>query len=196
MYKLPYFPFGDKFDLRMGTAVFTENNSLCEYDAAHYIHEIEAKRKLLLQDHRYYYRSLPGTTTAQWDVLDATLTSLAGAFPQQFTLYKDGNNRHWINKPLQEEHFFVFGDDTTLPYEPLDWAGRQVQEDLVILSNDSNATLIAGQLCFANGWSLDDKFNKTFLGIHQPAPKMIEPTMQSAQKLMEKILEKKTCLAL
>ena len=189
--KLKYFPFGEKFDLRMGTSPITGQHRLIDADELHYLSEIKARRNLLQNNHRYYYRSNKTTLLAQWDVLDKVLTDLAGIDPSQFILHKNGNQWHWINKKLNEEISFQFGHENTLPLEPLDWIGRQVQEDLVVLSHDGSASLVAGQLCFANGWSLDDKFGKPFLTIHAPAPHMIAPTMQTAQKLMEKILDSK-----
>jgi hypothetical protein len=191
MKKLKYFPFGKEFDLRMGTSVFKENERLIEVDEEHYLAEIKLKRNLLETDHGYYYRSGPNTELAQWDVVEKILTDLNRFEPEHFSLEKDGDKWFWQNKKTNEKIHFVFGRSETLPLEPLDWVGRQVQEDLVILSNDGTASLIAGQLCFPNGWCLDDKFNQPFLTIHAPAPKMVEPTMQSAQKLMERIIVEK-----
>ncbi len=187
MQKLKYFPFGEQFDLRMGTSLITEKDRLIDIDDAHYLHEIKSKRKLLEDDHRYYYQSNKNTELAQWDVVDKVLNDLVVIDSSNFILQKENNNWHWINKRLNEEVTFVFTDANTLPLEPLDWVGRQVQEDLVILGNDNSASLVAGQLCFANGWSLDDKFNQPFVTIHAPAPHIIAPTVQTAQKLMEKI---------
>ncbi|MDQ2752710.1 MAG: DUF3445 domain-containing protein [Bacteroidota bacterium] len=187
MQKLKYFPFGEQFDLRMGTSLITEKDRLIDVDNEHYIPEIRAKRKLLKDDHQYYYQSNKNTGLAQWDVVDKVLHDLVVIDPAQFILQKQNGNWHWTNNRLSEETTFVFGDADTLPLEPLDWIGRQVQEDFVILSNDAQASIIAGQLCFANGWSLDDKFNQPFVTIHAPAPNTIAPTIQTAQKLMEKI---------
>ena len=187
MQKLKYFPFGEQFDLRMGTSLINEKDRLIDVDYDHYLHEIGVKRKLLDDDHRYYFQSNANTQSAQWDVVDIVLHNLAAIDADNFILQKENNHWHWRNKRLNEELVFVFGDNSTLPLEPLDWLGRQVQEDLVILSNDAHASLIAGQLCFANGWSLDDKINQPFLTIHAPAPNLIAPTIQTAQKLMEKI---------
>ena len=183
---LPYFPFGNEFDHRMGTAPLRADESLVEVDE-HYAHEIAHKRELLARDHRYYFQVQPNTETAQWDVLERLLTEAADRYPTQFSLTQSGDLWHWQNHQLQEEQTFTFGDASTLPLAPLDWVGRQVQEDLVILSADGTATLVAGQLCFPNGWCLDDKFGKTFLGIHRPAPAMVQPTLQAAHKLLERI---------
>jgi dimethylamine monooxygenase subunit A len=188
---LKYFPFQDKYDLKMGTLPLQENEHLIETDSD-YLSEISAKRKLLTSEHEYYYRSKPGTIDAQWEVLEKVLTSLVNFDPQHFKLERLGNEWTWINEKLEETHTFIFGQTDTLPFEPLDWVGRQVQEDIIILSNDDTTSLCAGQLCLPNGWCLDDKFGKTFLGIHQPAPKMIGSTMNAAHKVMGKIIANKT----
>ncbi|HZY80212.1 MAG TPA: DUF3445 domain-containing protein [Cyclobacteriaceae bacterium] len=184
MGSLRYFPFGNQFDLRMGTSFLKPEDQLIETDD-HYLHEITLKRHILDSDHRYYYRSSPETMAAQWDIVALILDDLVKSRPGDFKLEKDNITWHWENKLTHETFDFEFGDPSTLPYEPLDWVGRQVQEDLIILSNDSSATLVAGQLCFANGFSLDDKFNQPFLAIHAPAPRMVGPTMNAAHKLLE-----------
>jgi hypothetical protein len=186
MSTLKYFPFGKQFDLKMGTSFFKPEDDLIEIDN-HYAKEIRMKRGILESDHPYYYRSQPGLEEAQWDVVDIVLTDMSRSNPIVFLLTKNDDEWRWQNKWLNEDITFRFGDTSTLPFEPLDWVGRQVQEDLVILSSDSSATMIAGQLCFANGFSLDDKFGQPFLTIHSPAPKMIGPTMDAAHKLIERL---------
>lgn len=51
---LKYFPFGREADLRMGTVLLKENESLFEVDEE-YLPEIEEKIKLLTQDYDYYF---------------------------------------------------------------------------------------------------------------------------------------------
>jgi len=183
---LKYFPFGKQFDLKMGTSFFKPDDDLIEIDDR-YTKEIALKREILTKDHSYYYRSSPQTEAWQWEVVDLVLGDMARSNPLVFNLTKDGDNWNWKNDLTGDNVGFTFGDPSTLPCEPLDWVGRQVQEDLVILSNDANASLVAGQLCFANGFSLDDKFGQPFLTIHAPAPRMIGPTMDAAQKLMDRL---------
>lgn len=183
---LPYFPFGNEFDHRMGTALLRPDETLVEVDE-HYPTEIARKRALLTQDHRYYFQARPGTELAQWDVLERLLTEAATHYPDHFSLTQNGPDWHWQNYLLNEDQHFTFGQPDTLPLAPLDWVGRQVQEDLLILSAEEGAALVAGQLCFPNGWCLDDKFGQTFLGIHKPAPDAVQPTLQAAQKLLERI---------
>lgn len=184
---LKYFPFGDQFDLRMGTSVFKSEDPLVEVEPE-YLEEIHSKRRLLGEDHGYYYQSLQHTLAAQWEVVEKILKDLSLFYPQHFLLETRGDVWTWTNRLTCEQIQFEFGNNATLPFEPLDWVGRQVQEDLVILGNDGQAAIVAAQLCSANGWSISDKFGQSFLSIHAPAPQMVAPTMRTAQKLMERIM--------
>jgi hypothetical protein len=167
----------------MGTSPLKDG--LCVEKDEHYLHEISIKRKLLSGDHAYYYRSSSATAQAQWEAVEKVLNNLVKSDPQNFVLQRSGEHWTWENKLLDEKVSFLFGDATTLPNEPLDWAGRQVQEDLVIMGADG--TLLAGQLCFPSGWSLTEKFGKYFLDIHAPLPAFMMPMMQAANKLLERI---------
>ncbi|MFD2934138.1 heme-dependent oxidative N-demethylase family protein [Spirosoma flavum] len=182
---LPYFPFGQQFNDKMGTAPLPESDRLVEVDE-HYQAEIALKRQLLTELPGYYYQTLPGHETAQWEVLETVLQNLVRFAPDQFILHQAGNRWHWINQLLTEEQVFTFGDAATLPLDPLDWVGRQVQEDLILLTG-TEAALVAGQLCFGNGWCLDEKVGLPFWQIHAPIIPIVEPMMQAAQKLMERL---------
>lgn len=182
---LPYFPFGQRFNDKMGTVAFSENDRLIEVDAR-YQNEIALKRQLLTTLPTYYYQALPGHEAAQWDVLEQVLTNLAQFAPDQFTLRQEGKRWQWTNQLLNEETTFTFGDAGTLPLDPLDWVGRQVQEDLMLLAG-ADVRLVGGQLCFANDWCLDEKMGLPFWQIHAPITPIVAPMMQAAQKLMERL---------
>lgn len=67
-------------------------------------------------------------------------------------------------------------------------AGDAVQEDLLILDlAQPGLPLIAGHLCFANAWCLDDKLGKSFLSIHAPVPDFDKTIGPSSQKLIERL---------
>lgn len=182
---LPYFPFDQQFNEKMGTLPLAENQGLIEVDE-HYRAEVALKRKLLTELPAYYVQALPGYESAQWEVLETVLSNLIRCSPGQFSLQKKGNRWHWQNQLLNEDVSFIFEDSSTLPLAPLDWAGRQVQEDLLVLSGN-DATLVAGQLCFANDWSLDEKIGLPFWQIHAPIVPIVEPMMLAAKKLMERL---------
>lgn len=184
---LPYFPFGQQFNDKIGTALLTDADPLIDVDE-HYATEVALKRRLLTDCPAYYYQSQPGHEAAQWDVLELVLTSAARTKPDAFTLRQDGDHWYWQNRLLNEEIKFTFGDPATLPHEPLDWVGRQLQEDLLVLAREETQ-LVAGQLCFGNGWCLDEKMGLPFWEIHAPITPIpaLEPMMRAAQKLMERV---------
>jgi len=67
-------------------------------------------------------------------------------------------------------------------------AGNAVQEDLLLLDlNQPGLPLIAGHLCFANAWCLDDKMGHPFLAIHDPVPGFGQSIGPSSEKLMERL---------
>lgn len=182
---LRYFPFGQAFNDKMGTFPMAKAEPLVEVDS-HYWHEVALKRELLKEHPKYYYRLLSGNDVALWEVLERVLDNLVTHFPQSFELQKQGNRWNWNNRLLNETASFVFGDVTTLPLDPLDWVGRQVQEDLVLLTGPE-ATLAGGQLCFANDWCLDEKIGLSFWQLHGPVTTIVEPMMRAAEKLMERL---------
>jgi hypothetical protein len=181
---LRYFPFTSFFDTKMGTVPLPHNTPVVEVDE-HYQNEVKLKRSLLQQHPSYYYQSSPTTLTTQWEVVEKILTSLSTAYPNAFTFRQDEHHCFWENKKLAETIEFDMGDLATLPFEPLDWVGRQVQEDLLIL--DGTSILQAGQLCFPSGWDLSSKFGLDFLELHGPVPAIMGPMLQSASQLIERI---------
>ena len=92
----------------------------------HYVSEMR-DRAMVLQDDPGRCQALPHMMTAQWDMLELIMTSLARDYPELFTLHRDGSHWHWINKPLNIDQKFTFGDAGTLPYGPMEYIGRQTQ---------------------------------------------------------------------
>lgn len=182
---LPYFPFGQQFNDKMGTFPLLDSDQLIEVDEQ-YPAMILLKRKLLTALPTYYYQTQSGYETAQWEVLKLVLETMARDAPDSFYLRQADNRWYWQNRLLSEETVFTFGDKQSLPYDPLDWVGRQVQEDLILLAGD-DARLVAGQLCFGNDWSLDEKIGLPFWQIHAPIVSIVEPMMRAAQQLMARL---------
>lgn len=64
-------------------------------------------------------------------------------------------------------------------------AGDRVQEDLLVLDpNQPGLPLVAGHLCFANAWCLDDKLGRSFLEIHGPVPGFSSSIGPSSERLL------------
>lgn len=141
-------------------------------EPADYGAELALKARILSEDHSYYCQALPGSLPAQWELLEQLLPRLATAYPQHFQLTQCGSQWRWQNALLTQDTTLTLGDAASLAYAPLDWLGRQVQEDLLLLAgNAANGfPLIAGQLCFANHWCLDEKLGLPLLAIHAPVP--------------------------
>jgi hypothetical protein len=177
----------------MGMRVLKAHEPLCEVDLGNYREETSLKQRLLTEAHAYYFHGGETTMTAQWDVLELVATHLAQNYPQHFELEQEGDDWSWRNALTGVTATFRFGDSATLPGEPLDWIGRQVQEDLVLLSADACATFVGGQLCFANGWAISDRMGKSFLEIHQRTPQATMPSVETGARFLHSLKQGRTC---
>lgn len=136
-----------------------------------YSNEITLKRELLSDHPERCYHSLPHTLDAQWEVVDLIIHNLVTYYPDKFTLLKSDNQWVFSNVQTQENIAFTLGDKSTLEVEPLDFIGRHVQEDLILMmQRDGNLFLDAGQLCFPANWSLYFDLGMSFKDIHSPIP--------------------------
>jgi hypothetical protein len=136
----------------------------------HYIAECR-ERAICLATTTDRYLSLPHMMPAQWDVLELIMTSLARDYPEYFTLIRDGTKWQWINRPLELETRFVFGDRSTLPYEPLEYITRQAQGDWCIMDQrDGDLWMDAGMVTTQADWSLNFDLGMNFTEWHGPVP--------------------------
>lgn len=167
---LRFFPFGEHFEPGMAGRSLADSEPLIDVDEPCYASETALKRELLSMAHHDYFLAPPELDSAQWEVLELVCTDLTRRYPSWFTLAREGDAWHWENRLLQEAATFCYGDASTLPLSPLDWLGRQVQEDLVLVRADAEGTLVGGQLCFPNGWDLTERAGQSYLAIHQRTP--------------------------
>jgi hypothetical protein len=117
------------------------------------------------------FQALPHMMSAQWDCLELIMESLSRDYPEHFSLSRRGNQWHWINRPLQIEQHFIFGDAATLPRQPLDYVARQAQGDFVVMDQrDGDLWTEAGMVTTAADWSLDFDMGMTFKEWHGPVP--------------------------
>lgn len=138
---------------------------------AHYFTEVEERDRILAEDYKRRYLTLPHMRDAQWDFLELGMTHLAGDYPQHFMLSRDGNQWHWENHLLGMNQKFTFGDPSTLPQEPLEWLGRQMQGDFCLLDQrEEDLYLDAGLVTFPADWSLAFDLGMTFEEWHGPVP--------------------------
>jgi len=190
--KLRFFPFGDEFDPGMGARALRPHEPLFDIDPERYLIEVALKTQQLGAAHADYFRGGADLMQAQWDVLELVLTDLSTHHPEHFRLDRHGDEWHWHNTLLGIDTRFHFGDAASLPYEPLDWAGRQVQEDLVLLASDSDATFVGGQLCFANGWDIGERVGHAYLRIHKHTPGVTMPSVHAGSRFLAALKPERT----
>ena len=136
----------------------------------HYVSEMR-DRALVLDADPGRCQALPHMITAQWDMLELLMTSMARDYPEHFSLTRDGNQWHWINRPLGIDQRFTFGDVATLPYQPMEYIGRQCQGDFSIQDQrDGQLWMDAGIITTQADWSLDFDVGMNFFEWHAPVP--------------------------
>ena len=138
---------------------------------ARYSEELRLKRSLLTDHPERCYQSSPHTMLAQWEIMDLIVHHLSTSDPRHFSLEKEGDQWTFHNRRMGEKTSLTFGQTSSLPLEPLDFIGRHVQEDLILMvQRDGNLYLDAGQLCFPSNWSLAFDHGMSFKEIHRPIP--------------------------
>ena len=185
---LRYFPFDhDGYDMPMNAKAGV--GALIELDESEYLHELALKETILASDYRYYFQCPDENIDLAWDCIRLLLPDMAAHYPEQFKLHCDGDLWRWTNNLKKSEQVFSFGDCSTLPYHPLDWVGREVQEDLIVMAEiDGGDTIcVGGQLCFPAGWCLDDKVSENFLRIHEDVPQFLERIGRPADLMMRRL---------
>jgi dimethylamine monooxygenase subunit A len=136
----------------------------------HYVSEMH-DRALVLKEDPLRCQALPHMMAAQWDTLELLMEQKAAGYPELFSLTKNGDQWHWINKPLGIDQKFTFGDASTLPYAPMEYITRQAQGDFCIVDQrDSNLWMDAGMVTTQADWSLDFDLGMNFMEWHGPVP--------------------------
>lgn len=136
----------------------------------HYVSEMQDRAQVLKED-PLRCQSLPHMITAEWDLLELLMTSMARDYPDHFTLTRDGDRWHWINRPLGIDQKFVFGDTATLPYGPMEYITRQTQGDFNLVDQrEGNLWMDAGIVTTQADWSLDFDVGMNFFEWHGPVP--------------------------
>jgi hypothetical protein len=160
-----YLPFADgPYRMTMGLMALKPADWI-EIDSR-YAPEIALRKSLLEQRRDEVLGALPGSEAACREVLD----QLAGFLPERFPDRFERAENQLVNR-LTGDRWTVEGD---VP-DPLDVAGRLVQEDLCILQEvDGELRLTAGVLCFPNRWRLSDKLGRPMMAIHEPVPSYAE----------------------
>lgn len=136
----------------------------------HYLGEME-DRRIVLADDPLRCQALPHMESASWDALELIMECFARAYPDHFSLSKDGANWTWENRLMNILDSFTFGDASTLPSAPFEYITRQAQGDFVLMNQRcNNLYLDAGMVTTQADWSLNFNIGMDFMEWHGPVP--------------------------
>lgn len=137
-----------------------------------YVAECSERRDILTADPSRC-QELSHMRPASWDAMMYLLRELADTYPDAMSLRREGSRWYWKNSVLDVECDFEFGEDSSLPVDPLRFAGSQVQEDIVLLDQRDGALWAdAGLVTFAADWSMKFDLGMSFLEVHGPVPRI------------------------
>jgi hypothetical protein len=154
-------PFADgPYRMQMGL-VAHDPADMIEIDV-HYPAQMALRRDLLARRHDEVFAARPGSEAARAEVL----ATLAALLPARFPA--------WFDRRDTLLHNRLTGEDWDLAnprLDPLEVAGRLVQEDLCVLQPGPEGPLFtAAVLCFPTRWKLHDKLGKPLAGVHGAVP--------------------------
>ncbi len=170
-----YLPFeAGPHRMTMGL-VSRQPDELIEIDET-YPAEMAQRRALLAERRPEVFAARPGSEPARREALDRIAAVLPARYPAWFTL--DGDHLH--NHLTGEEW-----DVTHPPCDPLELAGRLVQEDLCLIEpTGAGPILQAAVLCAPTRWRLHEKIGRPLADIHQPVPLYADRLAAPVDRLM------------
>ena len=153
---LPYEP--GPFRMAMG---LTATTALLEIDDR-YPDEMTERRHLLATRHADVFATTPTSEPARAETLAMVADHLTTTHPTWFT--RDG---HTLHNHLTGERWSLANP----PHDPLELAGRLVQEDLCLIDVAGPAPILsAAILCAPSRWRLAEKIGRPLAAIHSPVP--------------------------
>jgi len=116
----------------------------------------------------------PHLRVAAWDALLCVLDLLAADHPDAMTLHREpGPAFRWENRRSGTVQRFAFGDESSLPCPPLEFAAREAVEDLFLLEPRNGSLVLEGAAStFAGSWSPVFDLRMTFDELHGPVPRL------------------------
>ena len=170
-----YLPFeAGTFRMAMGL-IAQPLSALFEIDC-NYAAEMALRRELLAERHGEVFGALDESAEARRATLDLVVRHLPQHHPAWFV--RAGSRL--LNRLTGEEW------DVAQPScDPLELAGRLVQEDLCLLEPGANGPrLTAAVLCFPSRWSLAEKLGRPMAEIHGPVPFFAERLAGPVERFM------------
>ena len=137
----------------------------------HYVAEMIDRAKVLAED-PLRCQSLPHMTLAGWDVLELIMETKARDYPHWFSLTKDGNRWHWVNRPLGIEQSFTFLDevDAALSVHSSTSCGRRKATGRCRTNATGRSGWMRALPPVQADWSVDFDVGMNFHEWHAPVP--------------------------
>jgi len=145
----------------------------------HYQPELHERRRLLQHHHADVFAALPVSDAERAEALHDIAANLTSHHPDWFT--RDGTT---LRNALTGEHW-----DLASPHcDPLELAGRLVQEDLCIVQrDDASPILTAAVLCFPSRWRLAEKLGRPLAAVHASVPFYAERLARPVDRFMHHV---------
>lgn len=139
--------------------------------------EMAERRDLLATRHAEVFAACPGSEAARAEVL----ALVAGHLPR--------HHPHWFRRDGARLHNLLTGErwDLAAPgCDPLELAGRLVQDDLCLIRPDpAGPVLEAAVLCAPSRWRLAEKIGRPLLAVHGPVPLYAERLGAPVDRFMQ-----------
>ena len=170
-----YLPFeAGPYRMALGLTAATDADWF-EFDAL-YPTEMAERRRLLADHHPEVFATLPVSDAARAEALTRVAANLAAHHPTWFTRSGDRLTNHLTGEAW---NLADPGQD------PLELAGRLVQEDLCIIQvPDETPIFTAAVLCFPSRWRLGEKIGKPLADVHGPVPVYAERLEKPVDRFM------------
>ena len=145
--------------------------------------EMAERRHLLGQRHADVFAAVAGSDAARRETLRRIAGLLPARFPGWFS--RDGNHLH---NHLTTETWNL----ASPPCDPLELAGRMVQEDLCLLDLSTGVPVLAAAiLCAPSRWRLAEKIGRPLADVHQPVPLYAEKLSAPVDRFMRHLRDGK-----
>lgn len=146
---------------------------------ARYPDEMRQRRELLAERHDKVFAALPGSEDARAETLALVVANLTHTHPA------------WFRRDATRLHNRLTGETWNLTppdRDPLELAGRLVQEDLCIIQeSEDGPRFTAAVLCFPSRWRLHDKLGRPLAAVHGPVPLYAERLARPVDRFMRQV---------
>ena len=156
-----YLPF-EAGPYRMAMGLLAADDAAWIERDARYPAEVALRRDLLATSHGAVFGACDGSAAARREVLDLLAAHLPARYPAGFTR---------IGPQLGNRQTGEVWNLADPPVDPLELAGRLVQEDLCVVRMLGQVPVLAAAvLCFPSRWRLAEKIGRPLAAVHAPVP--------------------------